>query len=285
MKRPLKFYIKHPVIGTGLFVKMIYTNALKNHIPKTKESDIAEIMAYSNQYKKSNYYDFKGLLLSANGFNMDLFFNVIYPHLQGISYSKPEVKHIFKDVKKKWKSVAFYSDNFLYLVNKNAIIAHGVTYFFNDCRVNPGDIVIDLGASPGDFSALAICHGAQKVFCFDPDNSLNLSETSKIHNGKIEVIPKFVSDKTYNESSITLDKFCSDMSLTRLDFIKMDIEGAELLALEGAKEAINRFQPKMSICVYHDLDHSYIIKTFIKTISSNYCFESLGPVLYCIPGK
>jgi hypothetical protein len=283
MKRPLTFHINHPLIGTGLYIKLIYTNALKNHIPKTKESDIEEIMAYINQYKKDNYYDFNGLLLSTNGFNLDLFFNVIYPHLQAISYSKPEIEQLFKEVKKKWKSVAFYSDNFLYLVNKNAIIAHGVTYFFNDCRIKSDDIVIDLGASPGDFSALAIYHGAQKVFCFDPDKSSNLAETSTLHNGRIEVVPKFVSDKTHSNLSTTIDKFCTEKSLTQLNFIKMDIEGAELLALEGAKEAIKKFQPKMSICVYHDLDHSSKIKSFIKTISSNYCFESLGPVLYCTP--
>lgn len=283
MKRPLKFYINHPIIGVGLLTKLIYTYALKNHIPKTKESDIEDIMALVNQFRKVNYYDFKGLILSSTGFNMDLFFNVIYPHLQETSYSKTEIKKLFKEVKKKWKSVAFYSDNFLYMVNKNAIIAHGVTYFCNDCRINPSDIVIDLGASPGDFSALAIYHGAHKVFCFDPDKSSILSETSEQYNGKIEVIPKFVSDKTSNKSSITLDNFCSEMSLTRLDFIKMDIEGAELLALEGAKDTINKFQPKMSICVYHDLEHYSKIKSFVQSISPNYLFETLGPILYCTP--
>ncbi len=285
MKRPLKFYIQNPVVGLLLFVKMVYTEALKNHIPKTKESDTNEIMVFINQFRKEGFFDFKGLLLPEKGFNMDLFFNVIWPHLNEISYSKNEIIQLFKEAKKKWGSLAFYSDNFLYLVNKNAIIAHGVTYFCGDCRVTSGDTVIDLGASPGDFSALSVYHGAQKVFCFDPDKSPMLGETSKLFNNKIEVVPKFVSSKVFGSSVTTIDKFCADNKLSQLNFIKMDIEGAELPALEGARETIRKFHPKMSICVYHDLRHSSKIKAFIRKISPLYEFESLGPVLYCTPRK
>ncbi|MEM3830129.1 MAG: FkbM family methyltransferase, partial [Conexivisphaerales archaeon] len=39
----------------------------------------------------------------------------------------------------------------------------------------------------------------------------------------------------------TIDKFVQDQKLDRVDFIKMDIEGAELGALKGGQETIKRF--------------------------------------------
>ncbi|MEM3713876.1 MAG: FkbM family methyltransferase [Nitrososphaeria archaeon] len=40
---------------------------------------------------------------------------------------------------------------------------------------------------------------------------------------------------------MTIDKFVQDQKLDRVDFIKMDIEGAELDALKGGQETIKRF--------------------------------------------
>ena len=49
----------------------------------------------------------------------------------------------------------------------------------------------------------------------------------------------------------TITKLCADLQLSRLDFIKMDIEGAEIQALEGALPALKRFHPKLAITTYH----------------------------------
>lgn len=45
----------------------------------------------------------------------------------------------------------------------------------------------------------------------------------------------------------TLDDFCARLGLTRLDFIKIDVEGAELRVLEGGQRAIEEFRPAMLI--------------------------------------
>lgn len=43
----------------------------------------------------------------------------------------------------------------------------------------------------------------------------------------------------------TLDNFCSSLHLNRLDFIKADVEGAELMVLRGGEETIKRWRPAL----------------------------------------
>ncbi len=53
-------------------------------------------------------------------------------------------------------------------------------------------------------------------------------------------------------------------------FIKMDIEGAELDALEGARSSIQTYRPILSICVYHKQDDLWRIPLFIDTLVKDY---------------
>jgi FkbM family methyltransferase len=45
----------------------------------------------------------------------------------------------------------------------------------------------------------------------------------------------------------TLDDLCASAGLTRLDFIKVDVEGGELHVLEGGQHTIDAFRPAMLI--------------------------------------
>lgn len=47
--------------------------------------------------------------------------------------------------------------------------------------------------------------------------------------------------------SITLDQHADNVGLKRLDFIKLDIEGAEVAALKGAKQTLAKLKPKIAI--------------------------------------
>lgn len=53
-------------------------------------------------------------------------------------------------------------------------------------------------------------------------------------------------------------------------FIKMDVEGAELSALKGAKKLIAKNHPKLAICLYHKPEDIYDIPIFIKQLDSSY---------------
>lgn len=52
----------------------------------------------------------------------------------------------------------------------------------------------------------------------------------------------------------TLDSYVKRMNLERVDFVKIDIQGGEIPALEGASDLIHRFRPLMMIEIAPELD-------------------------------
>ncbi|HEY8097641.1 MAG TPA: FkbM family methyltransferase, partial [Methylobacter sp.] len=60
--------------------------------------------------------------------------------------------------------------------------------------------------------------------------------------------------------------------IPRVDFIKMDIEGAELAALKGASESIQKFKPRLAISLYHRLSDFIDIPSEIRRLHPEYRF-------------
>ncbi len=70
--------------------------------------------------------------------------------------------------------------------------------------------------------------------------------------------------------SLCIDQLISQASLEKLNFIKMDIEGAELAALKGGEMGIRQFKPKLAISVYHRLRDFWEIPEWIDGLGLNY---------------
>lgn len=56
----------------------------------------------------------------------------------------------------------------------------------------------------------------------------------------------------------------------RITMIKMDVEGAELESLKGAKQTIMRDKPKLAICIYHKPEDLWEIPLYIKALVPEY---------------
>jgi FkbM family methyltransferase len=72
--------------------------------------------------------------------------------------------------------------------------------------------------------------------------------------------------------TVSADDFVTQHRLPKIDFIKMDIEGAELLALQGTRQTLSRFKPKLAICVYHRLEDFFDIPDYLNSLNLGYHF-------------
>ena len=86
---------------------------------------------------------------------------------------------------------------------------------------------------------------------------------------KLTVIPK--NNKVVVNQS-TLDIFMKDYQKDTIGFIKMDIEGAEMNCLSGARESIIKHRPILSVSIYHNLDQFFNAKVFLESLNLNYKF-------------
>jgi FkbM family methyltransferase len=74
-----------------------------------------------------------------------------------------------------------------------------------------------------------------------------------------------------------IDHLINGLELPRIDFIKMDIEGAELQALQGARETLRHFRPQLAVAVEHTDDllrNARMVKNLVVDIDPSYHCEA-----------
>jgi FkbM family methyltransferase len=183
--------------------------------------------------------------------------------------------------------------------------------------VENGDIAIDGGGCWGDTALYMAAKGAEKVYCFEfSEDNLKILNQNFAANPQLSEHITVVQKAIWNVDGVkldfqsngpatslvereggsnhvetlTLDTLVEQMKIERIDFIKMDIEGAEMNALHGARKTIERFAPKLAITVYHKPEDLFTIPQFIKSLRADYTlyldhFTSgmLETVLFAIP--
>lgn len=146
--------------------------------------------------------------------------------------------------------------------------------------LSPGDVCLDIGGGYGRYALpLSKLVGLKgRVFSFEPGRysyrvlrvikwfhrlknvsiyKVALSDKEGFINlclpvkktGKIGPSLAFISEEEKNNSicelvnTITVDDFCKENIIKRVNFIKCDTEGSEFLIFRGAKEILNQFHP------------------------------------------
>ncbi|MEL7308423.1 MAG: FkbM family methyltransferase, partial [Pseudomonadota bacterium] len=103
---------------------------------------------------------------------------------------------------------------------------------------------------------------------------------------------KFADSQQITDNNLLLPVIALDDTsiASAVNFIKMDIEGAEPHALKGAKEIITHQSPLLAISVYHEPAHLWQIAQQIESYNPNYEYKlhchgdfGLEIILYAIP--
>ncbi len=152
-------------------------------------------------------------------------------------------------------------------------------YYLRHTPVKAGDVCVDCGACEGFFVFQALEAGAAKIICVEPSaimaQCLTRTFEREIAHGRVVIrsaalgasngTARFNFDSLHpfggsvgqptghaeTVEVLTLKRLLAEMSVPRIDFLKMDIEGAEIQATEGALAVLERDHPRLAITTYH----------------------------------
>jgi FkbM family methyltransferase len=178
---------------------------------------------------------------------------------------------------------------------------NGHAYEHEACRITPGTWVLDAGACEGFFVSYALARRA-RVLAVEPVSRLAycLHKTfeREVKSGKAVIVNALLgttnsdgfvkvagspiaaqrSHEGERVSGATIDGLLRGSLIPRVDFIKMDIEGAEVSALSAAQVTIRRYRPNLSLAVYHDVTDERRVRDIIRASAVRYDIRAKGVV-------
>ena len=187
--------------------------------------------------------------------------------------------------------------------NQLVVPSHGILLgvmgwqYFDMFPSDRDEIIVDAGAFDGKTETEIFRWGGvnvRKIYAFEA-NPANFEQCKEYYmeNGydeKVEFIEKGLWDKKAvmwigngksssdssvsqeGKSKIEVTTLDSEVREDKVTFIKMDIEGAELNALKGAKKTIIKNKPRLAICIYHKPEDIYEIPEYLLSLVPEYKF-------------
>jgi FkbM family methyltransferase len=159
--------------------------------------------------------------------------------------------------------------------------------------VQPGNVVVDVGAHIGTFDDDALRRGASKLILIEPDplnvECIRRNFPKEIAEGRVIIVPEgawssrstlefstgvsnsgtgsFVRHENGSQTMSVpvrpLDEILADLGIAKIDYIKMDIEGAEREALKGAYKTLRGSKPVLMMDHYHLPDDAIVLPRVI----------------------
>lgn len=235
---------------------------------------------------KKIFGDVKIILpMPIRGFPPDKIFEIFIEHL-------PELYDVYKslvDTDSKETFCGFWSGC---ISNQISLVKYANTpqYICSGFLPKSGDIVIDCGAYDGATAARFANMGC-KVYGFEM-NKQTFDLAAKLATEKNFVVENlglgcYSHEVNYSANGAatqinlqgsetakitTIDSYVGEKNLPRVDFIKMDVEGAELDILKGATITITKYKPILALSAYHRVDDFWTLTKFIKSLRSDYEF-------------
>lgn len=272
---------------------------------------LSEISGYSNDeelliFRREDMLlggKFEEYIRDHTGANVDVFslpnvdYNGIYDLIQKNLDKIYDVYNILDDNISK----EVYLATLLYRISgdmNDLIFQEGQQYFLPTYSVRKGDVIVDGGAYDGmsAYDFLTVVGGEGKVISFelDADNYQNIQQkklsfpfndsdivVENMGLGLSEGTFSYLKANTastlnnhgnYKAKVIDLDTYINKSDFEHVDFIKLDIEGAEMDALIGASCSISKWKPRMSICLYHKIEDFWSIPLYIYSVRNDYKF-------------
>lgn len=190
--------------------------------------------------------------------NIEVFFD----EAVSLSYVVMEGKRLYYPRDETLKAIQdnYYQEQ---VVGQHADSPH--RYLTNDFTVREGDVVVDCGAADGNF-ALSVVEKARKVYLFEPAGQWEkpLRTTFAPWKDKVVLVRRFISDVT-DDVYVSLDDYFRQECVLP-SVIKMDIEGYELRALQGARHLLAS-KPgvrQVVVCAYHRQDDEQMLGTLLR---------------------
>ncbi|MBR5486299.1 MAG: FkbM family methyltransferase [Oscillospiraceae bacterium] len=164
----------------------------------------------------------------------------------------------------------------------------------NILRLDENEDYADLGAYKGDTVEEFLKYTSGKyssITAFEPDVKNHKKLTARMQELGIDADCRNISAHSTEEvlyfasrggrhSSLDKEKGKPTQANSldnvregkRVSFINMDVEGAEKEAINGCKQTILKYQPKMLISIYHRTEDMFAIPLQVRDINPNYKF-------------
>ena len=134
-------------------------------------------------------------------------------------------------------------------------------YIRETSEIKQDSVIVDGGVCEGNF-ALRYIDKASKIYLIEADGEWMdaLKRTFQPYRDKVVFCQKFLT-RYDSASTITLDSLVTE----NIDFLKMDIEGAEIDALLGGRRVLQRSNARCAVCSYHKQNDEENIRFLLES--------------------